>query len=810
MSPDTKSRSKVFLLAIAGAVVSTVLGATSQPGIGQTFENAPVPLAATASTSIPALVPYAGIAVSAEGKPLTDPVSITFLIYKDPQGGEALWDETETVIPDAAGKFSVQLGSSLASGLPADLFINGEARWLELHIAGQPQKARTLLASVPYAFKSADTELLAGHGVSDFVTQDQLARLTQLSARSGQQGPAPSSQSNTSGTVTGSGTVGTVPLWTGTQTQGNSEIVQVGTEIGINEPTPGATLDVGGTAIFRGTATLPEQNTATPSAGYRSQLLDFSDSAWSTTTHAPVTQTWRIYAAETGNNTANPTSSLNFQFQNGVGKSTPTVLSIAQNGIISFAPGQTFPTSVTTFPKGATFDAESFMTGSSTDWMLVATNTSSSSKGTILGQASATGIGVEGASPGGEGVEGATDTGYGVYAIANTSGTAVYGGAFGTGPAGSFWSQNASGPAVVVNNIAGGNGISSTATNGYGGIFSNSSTYQATVYASNTGNGNAGSFNNNSASRVALAGVNASSDANAIATYGSVLNGKAVYGTSSNGFAIYGTSLNQTGVHGDGYWTGVEGIAAGGAPALAHFSPANSTVGVFGSAGGVGTSVLPVGVVGVADDGTAGFFENNSDRVSTIQLWADGNAPIGDIFRTLVASTPDGVCGFGSGGTMTCTGQVKSLVTTAAARTVETYSVQSAENWLEDYGSGRLGNGSAIISLDAVFAATVNTGVEYHVFLTPIGDCKGLYVDRKTAGSFEVHELGGGKSDIAFDYKIVAKRTGHESERLVDVTEKLHTELDHRLSPRTKDMQTAPASSPNATEASRTTANEEK
>ena len=73
-----------------------------------------------------------------------------------------------------------------------------------------------------------------------------------------------------------------------------------------------------------------------------------------------------------------------------------------------------------------------------------------------------------------------------------------------------------------------------------------------------------------------------------------------------------------------------------------------------------------------------------------------------------------------------------------------------------------------------------------------------------------MHELGGGKSDIAFDYKIVAKRTGHESERLVDVTEKLHTELDHRLSPRTKDMQTAPASSPNATEASRTTANEEK
>jgi hypothetical protein len=65
----------------------------------------------------------------------------------------------------------------------------------------------------------------------------------------------------------------------------------------------------------------------------------------------------------------------------------------------------------------------------------------------------------------------------------------------------------------------------------------------------------------------------------------------------------------------------------------------------------------------------------------------------------------------------------------------------------------------------------VNLGVEYHVFLTPNGDCKGLYVSQKSATSFEVHELGGGNSSVAFDYRIMAKRSGYENARLADVTE---------------------------------------
>ena len=41
--------------------------------------------------------------------------------------------------------------------------------------------------------------------------------------------------------------------------------------------------------------------------------------------------------------------------------------------------------------------------------------------------------------------------------------------------------------------------------------------------------------------------------------------------------------------------------------------------------------------------------------------------------------------------------------------------------------------------------------MEYHVFLTPNGDCKGLYIAAKTPTSFEVRELGGGTSSVRFD-----------------------------------------------------------
>jgi hypothetical protein len=46
------------------------------------------------------------------------------------------------------------------------------------------------------------------------------------------------------------------------------------------------------------------------------------------------------------------------------------------------------------------------------------------------------------------------------------------------------------------------------------------------------------------------------------------------------------------------------------------------------------------------------------------------------------------------------------------------------------------------------------------VFITPEGGSNRLYVVNKTAAGFEVHENRGGRSTLAFSYRIVAKPFG--------------------------------------------------
>jgi trimeric autotransporter adhesin len=87
---------------------------------------------------------------------------MTFLIYKDQTGGEPLFTETQRVVSDSTGHYMAHLGASMGSGIPLDLFSSGEARWLEVQIAGEKPQSRILLVSVPYALKAADAAILGG------------------------------------------------------------------------------------------------------------------------------------------------------------------------------------------------------------------------------------------------------------------------------------------------------------------------------------------------------------------------------------------------------------------------------------------------------------------------------------------------------------------------------------------------------------------------------------------------------------------------------------------------------------------------
>jgi hypothetical protein len=90
--------------------------------------------------------------------------------------------------------------------------------------------------------------------------------------------------------------------------------------------------------------------------------------------------------------------------------------------------------------------------------------------------------------------------------------------------------------------------------------------------------------------------------------------------------------------------------------------------------------------------------------------------------------------------------------------------MESPEHWFEDFGSAKLARGRAVVKLDANFAKIIKSG-DYRVFVTPEGDCRGLYVRRRSTNRFEVRELAGGKSSIAFSYRIVGRRKDRRTPR---------------------------------------------
>jgi hypothetical protein len=96
------------------------------------------------------------------------------------------------------------------------------------------------------------------------------------------------------------------------------------------------------------------------------------------------------------------------------------------------------------------------------------------------------------------------------------------------------------------------------------------------------------------------------------------------------------------------------------------------------------------------------------------------------------------------------------------------YSIESPESWFEDFGEARLVKGKADVKVEKEFAKVVSTD-SYHVFLTPCGDSKGLYIATRNARGFTVKEQEGGKSTINFAYRIVARRKDIETPRLAKI-----------------------------------------
>jgi hypothetical protein len=200
------------------------------------------------ASQVPRLIRFSGIAKDDAGRPLSGPLGVTFMLYRDQQGGSPLWMETQNVQADATGHYTALLGSASADGVPLELFSSAEVHWITAQISGQPEQARLPLFSVPYALKAVDAETLGGLPASAFVQSNPGA--TPAPATGAKANATPTSGNAASpAAITGSGTTDFIPLWTTSSNLGNSVLFQTGGKVGLGTQTPSASLDAVGAAV---------------------------------------------------------------------------------------------------------------------------------------------------------------------------------------------------------------------------------------------------------------------------------------------------------------------------------------------------------------------------------------------------------------------------------------------------------------------------------------------------------------------------------------------------------------------------------
>ncbi len=594
-------RIATFTLVLALAATSHVTGQSVGHNSSVSTIASQAPPAATAPTTIPALIRYSGTAAQSDGKPLSGESLVNFYVFKDQTGGEPLWAESQNVTFDAAGGYEIFLGATSGSGLPTELFAAGEARWLEVQVAGQPQQPRTLLVSVPYAMKAADAATLGGLPASAFA----LAGSTVNALAS-----APASVNPDAGTAvtTTGGTSGYLPVYSGVSTIDDSILFQSGTKLGINTNKPAGALDVNGAIFGRGLFTMATTGTATSSAGKVSEAIEFTASAYNSSKKAAVTPLFNLQAEPVANNTAGPSATLNLLYGNG---STPaeTGFSINSAGVIKFAPGQTFPSTSSSgiAVSGASTSGTGVEGPSSTgDGMVGTTGGTTLNRAGVLGKAGAvSGItsvaaGVWGDSYTQVGVEGTSHSSVGVY-----GGSTISTGVEGVSSSGSGVIGNTAGTTL---NTAGTVGIAgardTSGFNGIAGIWGDASAHVGVWGSSDQYSGVFGQ----SASGPGVQGSSTKGDGGDF--YGGINGDVGAYGVKAAGATVSGNSIG-----------GIGGVFYGGASYFAGHGIV-TTGGQGGSSGGAGIQATGGASDTIAGDGGDFFGSGSSNGVAGNGVYA--------------------------------------------------------------------------------------------------------------------------------------------------------------------------------------------
>jgi cysteine-rich repeat protein len=148
----------------------THFGRSRSFGVGLFLVAAAGMLAVDSPAAVPGHVTVEGVLSSSGGGPVADgKYAVTFRLFAQAQGGEALWQEASADVEVLGGAFSLRMGVTKAIS-PA-LLAGVSGLWLGIQVGEDPELPRKPLTSVFLALRAAVAEDLACSGC---VTEDML------------------------------------------------------------------------------------------------------------------------------------------------------------------------------------------------------------------------------------------------------------------------------------------------------------------------------------------------------------------------------------------------------------------------------------------------------------------------------------------------------------------------------------------------------------------------------------------------------------------------------------------------------------
>jgi len=225
-----------------------------------------------ALTPVPRLVWFSSAFRPADGLAVAPVEMVTLAVYHDDQGGEALWQETQSIVVGRDGRYNVLMGATSIDGLPADLFTTGEPRWLGVRVnrAGEREQPRVPLASVPYALKAADADTLGGKPASAYLLAEPSS--SPAPGATGHDSPRHKDKAIAAAPVS-AGTTGFLGRFVDASNLGDSTLFQSGNAIGLGTTAPMDQFHVAFTDASGGVTGYAVQNKSSAAGAYAGMLF---------------------------------------------------------------------------------------------------------------------------------------------------------------------------------------------------------------------------------------------------------------------------------------------------------------------------------------------------------------------------------------------------------------------------------------------------------------------------------------------------------------------------------------------------------